>query len=122
LAKAVDFLVVALVGGKETQGAVSREVLEALGPNGVFVNIARGSVVDESALLDMLETGGIAGAGLDVFYNEPKIDPRFLALDNVVLQPHQGSATVETRAAMGQLQRDNVSAFLAGRDLLTPVN
>ena len=74
------------------------------------------------ALIEALKTGGIYGAGLDVFWNEPKIDPRFYELDNVVIQPHQGSGTVETRAAMGQLQRYNISAFLAGNDLLTPVN
>lgn len=122
LAKAVDYLIVALVGGPETENLVSREVLAALGPRGIVVNISRGSTVDEGALLDALEDGTIAGAGLDVFLNEPKIDPRFLQLDNVVLQPHQGSATAETRAAMGQLQRDNISAFLNGDALVTPVN
>ena len=122
LALAVDYLVVALVGGKETEKFVSAEVIDALGPRGIVVNISRGSTVDEAALLDALEQGRIAGAGLDVFLNEPNIDPRFYALDNVVIQPHQGSGTVETRAAMGQLQRDNVSAFHAGDALLTPVN
>jgi lactate dehydrogenase-like 2-hydroxyacid dehydrogenase len=122
LARAVDFLVVALVGGPETQGYVSREVIEALGPTGVLINISRGSTIDEGALLDALEAGRLGGAGLDVFLNEPRIDPRFLALGNVVLQPHQGSATQATRAAMGQLQRDNIAAFRAGRPLLTPVN
>lgn len=121
LAAAVDTLVVALVGGPATEGAVSSPVLDALGPEGVLVNISRGSTVDEPALLDALETGGIRGAALDVFVGEPKIDPRFLALDNVLLQPHQGSGTVETRKAMGQLQRDNIAAFLADRPLLTPV-
>lgn len=122
LAKAVDFLVIALVGGKDTEKFVSAEVIDALGPRGVVINISRGSTVDEAALLDALEAGRIAGAGLDVFLNEPNIDPRFYALDNVVIQPHQGSGTVETRIAMGQLQRDNVSAFLAGETLKTPVN
>ncbi|MBD3678782.1 MAG: 2-hydroxyacid dehydrogenase [Rhodobacteraceae bacterium] len=122
LAKTVDYLIVALVGGPETENFVSKEVIAALGPTGILVNISRGSTVDEGALLDALESGAIAGAGLDVFLNEPKIDPRFLKLDNVVLQPHQGSATLETRQAMGQLQRDNISAFLAGNALLTPVN
>ncbi|MCL5778117.1 2-hydroxyacid dehydrogenase [Limibaculum sp. FT325] len=122
LAGAVDYLIVALVGGAATRGFVSREVIGALGPGGVIVNISRGSTVDEAALLDALESGAIAGAGLDVFLNEPNIDPRFLKLDNVVLQPHQGSGTVDTRKAMGQLQRDNIAAFLAGRALLTPVN
>jgi lactate dehydrogenase-like 2-hydroxyacid dehydrogenase len=122
MAGAVDYLIVALVGGPDTENAVSREVLAALGPRGIVVNISRGSTIDEAALLDALEAGTIAGAGLDVFVNEPRIDPRFLTLDNVVLQPHQGSATHETRAAMAQLQRDNVAAFLGGADLLTPVN
>ncbi|WP_146346767.1 2-hydroxyacid dehydrogenase [Falsiphaeobacter marinintestinus] len=122
LASAVDYLVVALVGGSETENTVSKEVLAALGDRGIVINISRGSTIDEAALLDALENRTIAGAGLDVFLNEPRIDPRFLALDNVVLQPHQGSATVETRQMMGQLQRDNVSAHLAGKALLTPVN
>lgn len=122
LAGAVDYLIVALVGGKETAGMVSAEVLQALGPQGVLINIARGSVVDEPALLDALEQGAIAGAGLDVFWNEPAVNPRFLTLDSVVLQPHQGSGTVETRAAMARLQRDNIAALHAGAALLTPVN
>ena len=122
LAQAVDYLIIALVGGKETENFVSREVIDALGPRGVVVNISRGTTVDEAALLDALETGRIAGAGLDVFRNEPKIDPRFYALPNVVIQPHQGSGTVETRAAMAALQRRNIAAFLAGNALETPVN
>ncbi|MBJ3764067.1 2-hydroxyacid dehydrogenase [Maribius pontilimi] len=122
LARAVDFLVVSLVGGPETENMVDARILEALGENGVLINISRGSTVDEGALLDALEAGKLAGAGLDVFEGEPKVNPRFHALDNVVLQPHQGSGTVATRAAMGQLQRDNIAAFLAGRDLLTRVN
>jgi len=122
LAEGVDFLVVALVGGPETAGLVSKEVIEALGPQGVLVNISRGTCVDEGALLDALETGRLGGAALDVFLNEPDIDPRFRALSNVVLQPHQGSATHATRAAMARLQRDNIAAFLAGRAPLTPVN
>jgi lactate dehydrogenase-like 2-hydroxyacid dehydrogenase len=122
LAQAVDTLVVALVGGKDTAGMVSARVLQALGPQGVLINIARGSVVDEGALLDALEQGTIAGAGLDVFWNEPAVNPRFLVLDSVVLQPHQGSGTVETRAAMARLQRDNIAALHAGAALLTPVN
>jgi lactate dehydrogenase-like 2-hydroxyacid dehydrogenase len=122
LAAAVDYLFVALVGGAETRRYVSKDVIAALGPRGVLVNISRGSTVDEAALLDALEQGQIAGAGLDVFDNEPNIDPRFYKLDNVVIQPHQGSGTVETRAAMGKLQRDNIAACLAGAPLLTPVN
>lgn len=122
LAGAVDYLVVALVGGPETENYVSREVIGALGPEGVLINISRGSTVDEAALLDALETGRLGGAGLDVFENEPKANPRFHALETVVLQPHQGSGTQETRAAMGRLQRDNIAAFLAGKALPTPVN
>ncbi len=122
LAKAVDVLVVALVGGASTEKFVTKEMIEALGPRGVIVNISRGTTIDEAALLDALEQGKIAGAGLDVFLNEPNIDPRFYDLPNVVIQPHQGSGTVETRAAMGQLQRDNVAAFHAGKPLLTAVN
>jgi len=122
LAGAVDYLVVALVGGEGTRNMVSREVLAALGPRGILINISRGSTVDEGALLEALETGAIAGAGLDVFWNEPRIDPRFLTLENVALQPHQGSGTVETRADMARLQRDNIAALLAGAPLLTPVN
>lgn len=121
LAEAVDDLFVALVGGPETEGYVSAEVIGALGPDGVIVNISRGSTIDEAAMLDALESGRIRGAALDVFVNEPDIDPRFLKLDNVLLQPHVGSATTETRKAMGQLQRDNAAAFLAGRELPTPV-
>jgi lactate dehydrogenase-like 2-hydroxyacid dehydrogenase len=122
LARAVDYLVVALVGGPETEKIVSADVIAALGSDGILVNISRGSVVDESALLDALEQGALRGAGLDVFLGEPRIDPRFHTLDNVVLQPHQGSATIETRKAMGQLQRDNITAFLNGAALKTPVN
>ncbi|MEQ8293282.1 MAG: 2-hydroxyacid dehydrogenase [Roseovarius sp.] len=122
LAEAVDYLVIALVGGPETEKFVSKEVIDALGPRGVVINISRGTTVDEAALLDALEQGRIAGAGLDVFLGEPDIDKRFYVLDNVVIQPHQGSGTVETRAAMGQLQRDNIAAFHAGRPLLTAVN
>ncbi|WGW05697.1 2-hydroxyacid dehydrogenase [Tropicibacter oceani] len=122
LAQAVDFLVIALVGGPATEKYVTRDAIEALGPRGVIVNISRGTTIDEAALLDALETGKIAGAGLDVFLNEPNIDPRFAALDNVVLQPHQGSGTVETRRAMALLQLENVTAHLEGQPLITPVN
>lgn len=122
LAAAVDWLVVILVGGPETANYVSREAIAALGPRGVLVNVSRGSTVDEAALLDALEAGEIAGAALDVYNNEPNIDPRFLALSNVHLQPHQGSGTVETRRAMAELQLANVQAFLGGTALVTPVN
>ena len=95
--------------------------LKALGPNGILVNISRGSTVDEEALLNALETRAIKAAALDVFWNEPNINPRFLALDNVALHPHHASGTVETRRAMGQLVRDNLAAHFAGKPLLTPV-
>lgn len=121
LAREVDWLVVAVVGGAETQGYISAQVLKALGPEGMLINIARGTCVDEAALLDALEGKEIAGAGLDVYLNEPRIDPRFFALDNVVLQPHQASGTVQTRRAMSELQCANIAAQLSGGVLLTPV-
>jgi len=121
LAAQSDFLVATVAGGAGTAKLITAEVLKALGPKGIFINIARGSVVDEAALLEALEAKTIAAAGLDVFMNEPKIDPRFYALENTVLMPHVGSATRETRAAMGQLMRDNIAAHFAGKPLLTPV-
>jgi lactate dehydrogenase-like 2-hydroxyacid dehydrogenase len=116
-----DVLIVTLSGGASTHKLIDAEVFKALGPTGFLVNVSRGSTIDEPALLDALESGTIAGAGLDVFWNEPSIDPRFAALDTVLLQPHHGSGTVETRRAMGQLVRDNLAAHFAGRPLLTPV-
>jgi lactate dehydrogenase-like 2-hydroxyacid dehydrogenase len=87
----------------------------------VFINIARGSVVDEAALVELLASGQLGGAGLDVFVDEPNVPEALFTLENVVLQPHQASATRETRAAMGQLVIDNVAAFVAGQPLITPV-
>ncbi len=121
LAKATGMLMVACPGGEATRGLVSRAVIDALGPKGFIVNIARGSVVDEPALLEALQQGRIAGAGLDVFADEPRVPEAFFALDNVVLQPHVASATHQTRAAMGQLVLDNLAAHFAGKPLLTPV-
>lgn len=121
LAGNVDFLILAASGGADTDRIVNGRVLEALGRNGVLINVARGSLVDEDALLAALESGGIAGAGLDVFRDEPRVPERFLRLRNVVLLPHQASATVETRTAMGQLVLDNLEAFFSGRPLLTPL-
>jgi lactate dehydrogenase-like 2-hydroxyacid dehydrogenase len=121
LARSVDVLVAACPGGAATRGLISRAVLEALGP-GVFVNIARGSVVDEAALVDLLAARRLGGAALDVFADEPRVPEALFALDHVVLQPHQASATRETRAAMGQLVLDNIAAHVAGRPLVTPVN
>ena len=121
LAQWADVLIAACPGGAATYRIVSREALKALGPEGVFVNIARGSVVDQPAMIEMLADRTLGAAGLDVFDDEPKVPADLIALDNVVLHPHQGSATHPTRAAMGQLVIDNVAAFVAGRPLLTPV-
>ena len=122
LAANSDFLVIALVGGAETAGLVSKQVIAALPGNAVVVNISRGSTVDEDALIAALEAGRIRGAALDVMLNEPNPNPRLLALPNVLLLPHIGSATVETRAEMGALQRRNIAAVLAGQPAETPVN
>ncbi len=122
MAKEVDILIVTLSGGPATLGMVGKDALDALGPDGMLINISRGTTVDESALLDALESRSIRAAGLDVFESEPNINPRFFKLDNVLLQPHQSSGTIETRKAMGQLQRDNLAAYFAGKPLLTPVN
>jgi D-3-phosphoglycerate dehydrogenase len=121
LAAASDMLVVCASGGPATKGLVDAEAIAALGPDGILVNVSRGTVVDEAALLGALENGGIAAAGLDVFLNEPRIDPRFLSLENIVLQPHNSSGTRETRMAMATLVRDNLLAHFAGRPLPTPV-
>ena len=121
LASESDVLVLACPGGDETRGLVNSEVLDALGADGHLVNISRGSVVDEPELLNALQQNRIAGAALDVFDNEPRINEAFFALDNVVLQPHVGSATKETRGAMAQLVVDNLAAHFARKPLLTPV-
>lgn len=121
MAEWCDVLIVILPGGEATRGIVNGEVLQALGPKGWLVNVSRGTTVDEGALLQALETRAIAGAALDVFLNEPRIDPRFAALDNVVLTPHHGSGTEATRRAMGELVRRNLEAHFAGRPLITPV-
>ena len=120
LARRSEFLVLTLAASEATKGIVDGKVLDALGADGILVNVSRGSTVDEPALLAALEAGTIKGAGLDVFWNEPAIDPRFASLDNVVLQPHHASGTVETRRAMGQLVRDNLAAHFAGQPLVTP--
>ncbi|SEL74173.1 Lactate dehydrogenase [Roseivivax marinus] len=121
LAASVDVLFVALKGGPETAGFVTREMIEAVGPGGCLVNIARGNTVDEEALIAALQDGRLGGAGLDVFVGEPEVDPRLLALPNAVLQPHHATSTHECRAAMGRVQRDNIRAFLDGRPLPTRV-
>jgi lactate dehydrogenase-like 2-hydroxyacid dehydrogenase len=115
LAAGCDVLVLACPGGEATRNLVNRTVIEQLGPNGYLVNVARGSVVEEGALLDALEGKKIAGAALDVFASEPNIDPRFLALDNVVLQPHSASITHETRAAMVARLLGDIDAFINGQ-------
>ncbi|MBX5168568.1 2-hydroxyacid dehydrogenase [Rhizobium sp. NZLR1b] len=122
LADWADILIVATPGGASTEGLISAEVLNALGPAGSFINIARGTVVDEPALIEALQERRIASAGIDVYLNEPNPDRRFAALDNVVLYPHHASGTEETRDRMAQLTIDNLAAFFAGRPLLTPVN
>jgi lactate dehydrogenase-like 2-hydroxyacid dehydrogenase len=121
LAAESDFLVVITPGGAGTRKLIDAEVLAALGSNGILVNVARGSVVDEAALIEALERGVIAGAGLDVFENEPHVPARLLALPHVVLAPHIGSATGQTRQAMADLAAANLAAHFAGRPLLSPV-
>jgi lactate dehydrogenase-like 2-hydroxyacid dehydrogenase len=121
LARDSDILVIAVTGGPGTRGLIDREVLEALGPKGVLINVARGTVVDEAALVEALRQGRLGGAGLDVFQDEPYVPEVLFGLEQVVLQPHQASATHETREAMGQLVLDNLAAHFSGQPLLTPV-
>lgn len=121
MAANVDFMVVVTPGGAATKGLVSDKVIRALGPTGILVNVARGSVVDEPALVRALKEGALGGAGLDVFVAEPKVPEELFALENVVLTPHVGSATTETRLDMGNLAIENLRAHLAGKPLLTPV-
>ena len=121
LAPHVDVLMVAAAGGAATRGLVDRAAIDALPPGAIFCNVSRGTVVDEAALLAALRERRIAAAGLDVFLNEPDIDPEFAAFDHVVLQPHAASGTVETRKEMGRLMRENLEAAMDGRPLLTPV-
>lgn len=121
LATRSDFLFVTLAATAATRHIVNSDVIEALGPEGMLINISRASNIDEEALISALGSGKLGSAALDVFENEPKLDQRFLALDNVLLQPHHASGTFETRKAMGKLMRDNLEAHFADRDLLTPV-
>lgn len=121
LATEVDFLVMITPGGADTRALVNTEVLEALGPKGFLINVARGSVVDEPALIAALKAGKIAGAGLDVFANEPNIPTELAALDNVVLTPHMASGTLVTRTAMADLAFANLQAHFAGKPVITPV-
>ncbi|NDW47976.1 D-glycerate dehydrogenase [Ruegeria sp. PrR005] len=121
LAGAVDFLVVAVPGGAETRHLIDAQVLAAMKPSGILVNIARGEVVDEAALIAALSEGQIAGAGLDVYEFEPKVPEALRAMEQVTLLPHLGTATEEVRTGMGHMAMDNVAAFVAGRDLPNPV-
>jgi lactate dehydrogenase-like 2-hydroxyacid dehydrogenase len=121
LAARSDFLFVTLAASAATRHIVNRDVIAALGPKGTLINISRASNIDEDALLDALEGGALGSAALDVFEGEPALNPRFVKLGNVMLQPHHASGTFETRQAMGALVRDNLAAHFAGRDLITPV-
>jgi len=121
LAAQSDYLVIITPGGAGTRKLIDAEVMKALGPNGVIVNVARGSVIDEAALIEALRSKTIAGAGLDVFEAEPNVPQALREMDNVVLTPHIGSATAQTRGAMAELAFANLNAQLTGQPLLTPV-
>ena len=122
LAGCVDILVVAVPGGAETKHLLNAEVFKAMQPHAHFVNIARGDCVDEDALIVALQTGEIAGAGLDVYENEPAVPDALIAMDNVTLLPHLGTAALEVRTAMGLMAVENLRAFFADQDLPNPVN
>jgi lactate dehydrogenase-like 2-hydroxyacid dehydrogenase len=121
MAKDVDVLMCVAPGGAETKGMVNAEVMRALGPDGVLINVGRGSVVDERALIEALEKKEILTAGLDVFEDEPRVPQELIAMDHIVLLPHVGSASVHTRNAMGQLVVDNLVSWFSGKGPLTPV-
>lgn len=121
LARAAKILVIAMPGRRETRGFVGKAIIDALGPRGYVVNVSRGSIVDEPYLVAALAQGRLAGAGLDVFADEPRVPEALRALDNVVLTPHAGSGTQATRDALGQFVVDNLAAFFAGRPLVSPV-
>ena len=121
MARDVDTLMVIVPGGASTQNLINAEVLKALGPNGILINMARGSVVDEPALIEALKNRTIYSAGLDVFAKEPHVPKELLEMDHIVLFPHLGSSTEVTRAAMDQLVVDNILAWAAGKPPLTPV-
>lgn len=121
MAAAVDFLVLTCVGGEDTHELIDYKILNALGSSGFLINIARGSVVQQEDLLVALRNGDIAGAGLDVYQNEPYVPDALFTMDNVVLTPHIGSATIETRTKMGQIVLQNLLAHFEGRALFTPV-
>jgi lactate dehydrogenase-like 2-hydroxyacid dehydrogenase len=121
MARAVDILLVIVPGGPATRNLINAEVLDALGPDGILINMARSSVVDEPALIKALQDKRIMAAGLDVYAKEPDVPPELIAMDNVVLFPHLGSASIYTRDKMDQLIVDNISAWAAGKPPLTPV-
>jgi lactate dehydrogenase-like 2-hydroxyacid dehydrogenase len=121
MARDADVMIVITPGGDETRHLIDADVLAALGPEGILINVSRGSVVDEAALVAALEAGRLGGAGLDVFEAEPRIPDALKAMENVVLLPHVGSATVETRRAMGDLVCDNLDRWLAEGRIVTPV-
>jgi len=121
MARDVDTLVVITPGGPGTNKLINAAVLQALGPRGILINVSRGSVVDEEALITALKNRTIMAAGLDVYMGEPKINPAFLTLDNATLLPHVGSASVHTRDAMGQLVVDNLAAYVDRKPPKTPV-
>jgi hypothetical protein len=121
MARDVDTLLVIVPGGVTTVNMINAEVLKALGPNGILINMARGSVVDEPALIEALKSRTIYSAGLDVFAKEPQVPSALMEMDNIVLFPHLGSSTEVTRAAMDQLVVDNILAWVAGKPPLTPV-
>lgn len=121
LARDADFLVLTMPGGPETHHLIDGAVIDALGPEGTLINVARGSVVDEAALVEALRAGRLGAAGLDVYEQEPQVPDALLTMDNVVLLPHIGSATRETRAAMGELTVANLRAHFAGKPVLTRV-
>jgi lactate dehydrogenase-like 2-hydroxyacid dehydrogenase len=121
MARAVDVLLVIVPGGPQTKNLIGRDVLEALGPDGILINMARGSVVDEPALIKALQDKTILTAGLDVFAREPEVPAELIAMDHVVLFPHLGSASIYTRTQMDQLVVDNLLAWAAGKPPLTPV-
>ena len=121
LARDSDALIVIVPGGEATKNLIDRRVIDALGPEGILVNVARGSVVDEPALVAALQEGRLGGAGLDVFADEPNIPEPLTRMENVVLQPHQGSATVETRRAMGDLMLKNLALHFAGEKPISPL-
>jgi lactate dehydrogenase-like 2-hydroxyacid dehydrogenase len=121
MARDADWLVLIAPGGKATEKIVSRQVLEALGPEGYVVNMARGTLIDEAAMVELLQNRKLGGAALDVFEKEPQVPEALFALDNVVLSPHQGSATNQTRDKMGALVVANLDAHFAGEPLLSAV-